>query len=337
MKVLTGSDFQPPWPLTNGHVQTMVSGRSLRRLWLSRKINKSLKDTKSVIVNAQHGVRLAGYFTAQMVRPQPRGLAVLFHGWEGSAHSIYMMETGSRLLAEGFDIFRLNFRDHGGSYILNQDLFHSCRIDEVVYALGDIAMRWPIKPMLLVGFSLGGNFALRVAMYNARINLALCYVLAVCPVIDPKLTLLALKKNRNCLYHNAFMYEWRYSLRMKQKVFPHYHYFDKSDLNKDMLGLTEVLALKYAGFDSLESYLNGYTLIGNALHAIKIPATILTSRDDPIIPITSFEQLDPPSNVVLDIADYGGHCGFIHNFSGDSFIADYVVSRFNAWLDDGGI
>ena len=60
---------------------------------------------------------------------------MLFHGWEGSVDSTYVLQTGSRLLADGWDVFRLNFRDHGDSHRLNEALFHSCRIDEVVHAL----------------------------------------------------------------------------------------------------------------------------------------------------------------------------------------------------------
>uniref|UniRef100_UPI002148A712 efflux RND transporter permease subunit n=1 Tax=Tahibacter caeni TaxID=1453545 RepID=UPI002148A712 len=40
---------------------------------------------------------------------------------------------------------------------------HSCRLDEVVGALQEIARRFAPRPMAVAGFSLGGNFALRVA------------------------------------------------------------------------------------------------------------------------------------------------------------------------------
>ena len=101
---------------------------------------------------------------AQSVLAQPRALAILLHGWEGSAQSSYILHTGARLLAEGCDVFRLNFRDHGKTHHLNAGLFHSCRIDEVVGAVGEVAKRFPERPLIIGGFSLGGNFALRVAL-----------------------------------------------------------------------------------------------------------------------------------------------------------------------------
>src|SRR3546814_20876892 len=100
---------------------------------------------------------------------QSRGLALLLHGWEGSTEFSYMRMTAVQLLRRGFEVFRLNFRDHGGTHHLNEDLFHSNRIDEVVHAACDIARRFlpaegPPRPMVAAGPSLGGNFVLRLAL-----------------------------------------------------------------------------------------------------------------------------------------------------------------------------
>src|SRR3546814_3815147 len=94
---------------------------------------------------------------------QPRGLALLLHGWEGSTESSYMRMTAVQLLRRGFEVFRLNFRDHGDTHHLNEALFHSNRIDEVVHAACDIARRFlpaegPPRSMVAAGHSLGGNF-----------------------------------------------------------------------------------------------------------------------------------------------------------------------------------
>src|SRR3546814_8775079 len=59
-------------------------------------------------------------------------LALLLHGWEVSAESSYMRLAAAQFLQRGFANFRLEFRDHGDSHHLNQALFHSDRIDEVL-------------------------------------------------------------------------------------------------------------------------------------------------------------------------------------------------------------
>lgn len=333
MTLPQGRDFQPPWPLRSGHIQTMLSSSGVRRLLLPRRARTVLEGAEHVMVSGGADVRLSGAYTAQRTGGPSRGLAVLFHGWEGSLDSTYVLQTGSRLLADGWDVFRLNFRDHGDSHHLNEALFHSCRIDEVVHALGEVAERWPTRPMALAGFSLGGNFALRAGLVAPQRGIPLAYTLAICPIIDPAEGLFSLEKQAPWFYQAYFMQKWRHSLRTKQAAFPQHTYFELAELKQNLRGLTEALVLRHTDFDSLEAYLDGYSVAGDALQAMQIPATIMTSRDDPVIPVNAFEQLRLPPNIELDIARYGGHCGFIRGWDMTSFTDDYIAARFNAIVD----
>ena len=118
---------------------------------------------------------------------------ILLHGWEGSAEANYVVSVGGLLYDAGFDVFRLNFRDHGDTFALNRELFHSCRIDEVVGAVAAIAARHPAERTFLVGHSLGGNFALRAAARAPAAGIDLTKVVAVCPVLRPQSTMRALE------------------------------------------------------------------------------------------------------------------------------------------------
>ena len=325
-----GKDFRPPWPLTSGHVQTMLSSSGVRRLLLPRSARDVARDAEPVVVDGGQGVRLTGAFTAQRTGRAARGLAVLFHGWEGSVDSTYVLQTGSRLLRDGWDVFRLNFRDHGASHHLNEALFHSCRIDEVVHALGDIVRRWPRPVTALAGFSLGGNFALRAALRAPAAGVPLDHALAVCPIIDPSEGLFSLEQSAPWFYRAYFMRKWRQSLKIKQQAFPQHQYFELAELKQSLRGLTEALVLRHTDFGSLQAYLDGYSVARDALAGMAVPATILTARDDPVIPVGAFEQLRLPPNVELDIARYGGHCGFIRGADMVSFTDDYIAARFNA-------
>jgi len=330
MSLPTGADFHPPWPLRSGHIQTMLSSSGIRRWLLPKRAHQVQEEAREVLVDVGHGDRLSGRYTAQATGRESRGLAILFHGWEGSVDSTYVLQTGSRLLEDGWDIFRLNFRDHGDSHGLNEALFHSCRIDEVVVALGEICRMFPAKAVGLAGFSLGGNFALRAAILATREAVPLDYVLAVCPIIDPAEGLFSLESDAPWIYQAYFMRKWRRSLRQKQQAFPQQTYFELDELNQNMRDLTRSLVLRHTDFGSLEGYLDGYSVAGDRLKGLHIPATILTSRDDPVIPVAAFDQLDLPANVELDIANYGGHCGFIRDFGMTSFTDDYIAARFDA-------
>lgn len=326
----SAAQFLPPQALRNGHLQTILSSSGVRRRLLSRAARRLAEGAEQVLVSGGSGVRLSGAYTAQSERTEARGLAVLFHGWEGSVDSTYVLQTGSALLAEGWDVFRLNFRDHGASHTLNEALFHSCRIDEVLQALADITARWPHRTTVLAGFSLGGNFALRAGLLAPQRGVPLDHVLAVCPIIDPAEGLFALEKHAPWLYHAYFMRKWRRSLRAKQAAFPQQQFFEVAELKRNMRELTEALVLRHTDFGSLEAYLDGYSVAGNALQAMQVPTSILTARDDPVIPVQAFEKLQLPPTVQLEIARYGGHCGFIQGWDMTSFTDRYITERCNA-------
>lgn len=321
---MRATDFRPHRLLRNAHVQSVLASSGMRR-WLFRGRREALEATATeLILDCGDGVRLQGFHSAQKARPQPRGMVVLLHGWEGSVQSSYLLHTGARLLSEGWDIFRLNFRDHGGTHHLNAEMFHSCRLDEVVGALKDVTRRFPAQPLAVVGFSLGGNFALRVALRAPAAGLPLNYALAVCPAVHPPAILDAIEK-APWFYHAYFMLKWRESLRRKQRLFPNAAQFSAAELATSMRQLTATMVARHTDFGSLDAYLDGYSIAGDRLADLSIPTTILTASDDPIIPVDGFHQLKLSPCTQLEIAPSGGHCGFIRDFSLRSWTEDFIA------------
>ena len=72
------------------------------------------------------------------------------------------LSTAHALQNAGFHVARLTLRDHGGTADLNEGLFHSAMTDEVVAAAEFIMDDFGCNTAGLVGFSMGGNFALRL-------------------------------------------------------------------------------------------------------------------------------------------------------------------------------
>lgn len=326
MAVVRASDFKPHPLLRNPHVQSVLASSGVRRLLFRNQRERLRAGAVECILDCGDGIRLQGFHSTQAAMPVARGLIILLHGWEGSADSTYVLQTGARLLLEGFDVFRLNFRDHGDTHHLNEGLFHSCRIDEVVGAVATIARTFPQQHLALAGFSLGGNFALRVAMRAPSVGIMLDHVLAVCPVISPRNGLYGLEKGLP-LYERYFLHKWRSSLRRKQSLFPDRPIFEADELRGNLRDLTRRLVLRHTDFETLEAYLDGYALEGDALAKLTVPATILTSADDPVIPIADFQSLTLPPGVELEVTRHGGHCGFIRDFSMRSWTEDFIAAR----------
>jgi predicted alpha/beta-fold hydrolase len=317
--------YQAPLWLRNAHVQSVLSSIPFRRGAAQRVLERTGARTVEHVVDAGDGVRLLGFHDSVAGR-DPRALVLLLHGWEGSSESAYMRLTAARLITKGFDVFRLNFRDHGDTHHLNEGIFHSCRLAEVVAAAADIHSRWPSLPFLAAGYSLGGNFALRLALAAPDAGLPLRHAAAVCPAVDPAAVMRTLESG-NVLYNWYFMKKWRSSLRKKRALFPQSHDFDDAVLAQDMRSLTRWLVLKHTDMADVEDYFEGYSVSGGRLASLQVPVSVLASADDPVIPVDTLRALQLPAHSLLDIAEHGGHCGFIEGPSLRGYAERWVAQR----------
>lgn len=308
--------FMPAFPLRNPHLQTILASLKIRALGA----NPLRQRSEEILVDAGSGVRLLGYRTLQ---PEGRslGLVILLHGWEGSSESTYMLTTGRRLYRSGYDVFRLNLRDHGQSHHLNEGVFHSARIEEVFTAVLNIVAAAGGRPCHLVGFSLGGNFGLRIALRLSPGQAgSLRNIIAISPVLDPLKATHAIDGGFS-VYRDYFVKKWKRSLDIKQRLFPaRYDFTDVMGL-KSCMAITERVIPRYTPFRDVLEYFQTYTLVEADFSRLAVPAAILASEDDPVIPVDDFRALRGNDRFRVVIERYGGHCGFLQNL------------RFQIWFE----
>lgn len=298
----------------------------LRRAAVERRAKSVISASQQLILDAGDGARLMGWYSDPSTgkRSEPQRLAVLLHGWEGSSESLYVLSVAQSLHERGFAVMRLNLRDHGGSHALNEGLFHSCRIAEVVGAVARLQSLFPAARLSLAGFSLGGNFALRIGARAEAAGMRIERIVAVCPVIDPATTLAALESGP-AMYRHYFMLKWRRSLRAKQAAWPASYDFSELLGERSLTAMTERMVLKYTDFPDLASYLGGYAITGDALAGLQMPARIITSGDDPMILARDLKRIAMPASLELTLTARGGHCGYMDALRGPSWIDRVIV------------
>jgi len=81
---------------------------------------------------------------------------------------------------------------------------------------------------------------------------------------------------------------------------------------------------------NLEEYLDGYSITEGRLEHLKLPARIITSLDDPIIPAHSLQRLARSASLQLTVTHHGGHCGFLERLSGPSWVERKIVEEFES-------
>ncbi len=302
----------------------MLASTAARRGPIARRAAPVVAAEREMLLDCGDGVRLQCFHSSPA---QGSGTpAVLLHGWEGSAESLYVLSLAQQLFDRGFDVVRLNLRDHGATHHLNRELFHSCRLPEVIGAMRSLQAWFPGQRMYLVGFSLGGNFLLRVASEAAEAGLTIGKVIAVSPVLDPGETLIALEQGFPG-YQLYFVRKWMRSLLKKQAAWPGDYDFGRFGRFTNLRRMTGELIRHFTEFPSLDDYLNGYSITGDKLAGLQVPASIITALDDPIIPAHSLDQLAHPPNLKLIVTRYGGHCGFLEHLVGPSWVERRIVAE----------
>ncbi|MBV8867643.1 MAG: alpha/beta fold hydrolase, partial [Acidobacteriaceae bacterium] len=262
---------------------------------------------------------------------QPRGKSlgqiVLLHGLEGSADAGYLASFSQEALTRGFGVHRLNMRTCGGTEDLCETMYHSGLTGDTRYVLEELKGRG-LGPLFLVGFSLGGNVALKLAGELGQTHL-LTGVIAISTPIDLAESVRTIDKPSNFLYVRRFLDRLRSRVRRKSRISPDLYNEDGLEEVKSIWEFDDRFTAPLFGFGTAANYYATQSAI-NFLPAIRIPTLIITAKDDPLVP---FEIYDDPvfrDNPALNLiaTKHGGHLGFLSRgrprFWLDGFVLDWV-------------
>lgn len=314
---MTPAKFKPPLFLRPSMVQTLLASQKFRK----SGDNPMLDAARDMIIDAGDGVRLQGSFSKHT---ESRGTMILLHGWEGSMESTYVVSAGRFIYAQGYSVFRINYRDHGDSHHLNEGLFHAPQIAEIFNAVRVGAQQEPDLPTFLTGFSIGGNFAMRIVRQaiNDPID-SLAYVCAISPPANPNSA--SPMADQNPLVRRYFLKKWSRSLRKKQALFPHLYDFDDILTEKTVMGLSAKLLERYMPqWGGAENFFNAYRVYPDDLKASPLALDIIMDRHDPVVPAGDLTELNLPEHGRLIMHNYGGHNGFYDSLYGPTWYDEHI-------------
>ena len=309
--------FDPPPGLRSPHLQTLL-GRIPVKLGRGRIPEV---DADGIVLECRDGVKLKGVVARA---PTQAPLVILIHGWLGDSESWYVARTAHALSAAGFRVACLLLRDHGGTASYNLEMFNSARLGEVVEACNGLIERTGAASAGILGFSLGGNFALRLAS-DALVDRRLVACLAISPVIDPAATVRAIDSGW-LIYRKWFVDKWRRGLREKQAAFPDlYRDLDGAMRLSTVSAITDYIVDRHLPYRNSADYYARYDLRGDALAQLRIDTKIIAAADDMVIPGSAYAEVAHSDRLHLDLFHHGGHCGFIEDW------------RLNAYPDAAGV
>lgn len=316
--------FLPHRFVRSGHLQTLLARRRPLQVLCLAKEQPLLLDggPSPTPLDGGQRVRLLAYYTPCDKQVERRGLIVLLHGWEGCSHSNYDIMMTDHFMTAGFDVVRLNLRDHGPNYhvnryTLNRGLFLGTLLDEVATVIHQLAAMAGGLPFYLVGVSMGGNFALRLACHHRQQPIAnLAKVIAVNPAANPARATDAI--DRHPVYRHYFRKRWLASLLAKQHFFPALYNFAPVRTMPTIRAMTDWLVRHYGhyygNFHSADEYFATYAVQTDELALLNVPVTIIAAMDDPVIDATDLLAFKPHPLLVRHLHPTGGHVGFVNIF-----------------------
>ncbi len=250
-------------------------------------------------------------------------VVLLVHGLEGSCESTYMRWMARACLQAGFDVLRLNVRNCGGTERLAPTLYHSGLTVDLRAVIEQLAPR----KIFVVGFSMGGNQALKLAGECG--DGAPSHWGGVCGIsvpIDLGACAQRLDEPRNRVYQVRFLTQLRARLRRKARLFPDRYSLTSLDRVRSIVDFDHYVTAPAFGFRDAWDYYE-QSSSRRFLGAIRIPTLLIQAQDDPFIPFDCFRVPENPA-IRLMATEHGGHVAFLSRTPPRFWAATQVIRFF---------
>lgn len=260
-------------------------------------------------------------------------VVVLVHGLGGSHRSYHLQRLAGALWPLGFRTVRMDLRGCGRGFTLSRQSYNAACSGDVRAALAQVHHWAPTSPITLVGFSLGGNIALKLAGEATDWPVpGLERVAALAPPVDMPRCADMLAQPQNRVYEQHFVRDLVRLVQRRQRLLPDLPRV-RFPRRMTMRLFDELYTAPRGGFvDALDYYRRASAL--PLLERIAVQTVILTARDDPFIAADAYQGLNLPAQVELNIVAHGGHLGFL-GWDGAGGIR-WAERRLTEWIVRNG-
>jgi predicted alpha/beta-fold hydrolase len=309
------SQFNPPWLLSNAHVQTVLPAISRRPRVVYQRERLELPD--------------GDFLDLDWLPAASERLAILSHGLEGSSRDAAIHGMASSLHRSGWNVLAWNYRGCGGELNRLPRLYHSGETGDLAVVVEHAARRF--SRLALIGFSLGGNLVLKY-LGEAPPHEAVACAAALSAPVDLAATARALDQRRlNRMYLRRLIASLVCKVKAKAKHFP-----ERIDASKTrgILGFEDFDGRFTAPVHGFRDAIDYWTKCSSRqfLSAITVPTLVLSARDDPFLTFDCFPfaEAEASTRLFLEAPETGGHLGFFSSLICDQTWAERRVVEFLA-------
>jgi uncharacterized protein len=226
---------------------------------------------------------------------------VMIHGLCGCHSATYMVRASRKFYQKGYRAIRLNMRSCGSGSKLAKLPYHGGLSSDILQVIQVLKKETPASPITLIGFSLGGNIALKLAGELGEKGMDLIdTTIAICPPIDLGETAKIMARPTNTLYNRYYMYNLDRLTKpwTKGRPFKNIYEFD------------ELVTAPTWGFNNPQEYYTAASSRHKLAH-VKHTCHILFAEDDPFIDHKLCLNSKRSDTINVWLSKYGGHMGFL--------------------------
>lgn len=228
-------------------------------------------------------------------------MLVMIHGLGGSHRSAYMIRLSRKFYRLGYRVVRVNLRGCGSGVGLNNRPYNSGNSQDIKEVLEALKLQSPQSPITLMGFSLGGNIAIKMAgELGDKASKLVKRVIAVCPPIDLNQSIKYISRSSNWLYHKSFV---KYMLIQGYR-------WAKDHSIQSIYEYDQKVTAPVWGYKSAEDYYVKCSSC-NFISNVKVQCDVVLTTDDPFIDHRDLKNRAIDSGTNVWLANGGGHLGFI--------------------------
>ncbi len=291
--------------LPNPHLLTIAGN------YWPRNLDTVRFPVRARYFDTEPGVRILVH--SQAPASVPLGELILVHGLEGSSEAGYAQSAAQAALLAGFATHRMNLRSCGGTEAVSGSTLYHSGLTSDLLAVIDTLLGEGRGPLYVVGYSLGGNVALKLAGELGRAGRE--RIAAVCAVsvpIDLAACVEQLKRPANVLYARRFLSRLKDRVRRKEALCPGLFPVAELDAVRTIYDFDDRFTAPSFGFGTAARYYATQSS-NQFLDDIRIPTLLIQAQDDPLIPFRVYDHPAFRRNRALTLlaTAHGGHLGFL--------------------------
>ncbi len=235
---------------------------------------------------------------------------LVLHGLEGSLESHYTGGLLRVLAEENYTAGLMYFRNCSGEPNRLARSYHSGETGDLDYIVRHILEKHPGRPLVVIGFSLGGNVLLKWLGEQAEAS-PLHSAIAISVPFDLNSAALKLEKGLSRIYQRHLLKKLRNSVRRKAARHPPPLPLEHLRELRTFREFDDRITAPLHGFRDVDDYYS-QSSCRQFLKTIHTPTLIIQASDDPFLPTTALPRdTELAAAVTLELSRHGGHVGFI--------------------------